>query len=95
MRVVFMGSPEFSVPVLDALVAAGHDIVAVYCQPPRPAVRHAGALHVQLGGRATPQRHARGLLGGVDLGEQIRVTQTGNAEIIERGHCFGFFPRTW
>ncbi len=39
MRVVFMGTPDFSVPVLDALVAAGHDIVAVYCQPPRPAGR--------------------------------------------------------
>ncbi len=34
-----MGTPEFSVPVLDALVAAGHDIAAVYSQPPRPAGR--------------------------------------------------------
>ena len=39
MRVIFMGTPEFSVPVLEALVAAGHDIAAVYCQPPRPAGR--------------------------------------------------------
>ncbi|MFK7938444.1 MAG: methionyl-tRNA formyltransferase [Roseovarius sp.] len=39
MRVVFMGTPDFSVPVLEALVAAGHDIAAVYCQPPRPAGR--------------------------------------------------------
>ncbi|MCV6823249.1 MULTISPECIES: methionyl-tRNA formyltransferase [Halocynthiibacter] len=39
MRVVFMGTPEFSVPVLDALVDAGHEIAAVYCQPPRPAGR--------------------------------------------------------
>ncbi|WP_109312269.1 methionyl-tRNA formyltransferase [Ruegeria sp. AU67] len=39
MRVVFMGTPDFSVPVLDTLVEAGHDIVAVYCQPPRPAGR--------------------------------------------------------
>lgn len=39
MRVVFMGTPEFSVPVLDALVAAGHEIAAVYSQPPRPAGR--------------------------------------------------------
>ncbi|MEO1562960.1 MAG: methionyl-tRNA formyltransferase [Pseudomonadota bacterium] len=39
MRIVFMGSPEFSVPVLEALVEAGHEIVAVYCQPPRPAGR--------------------------------------------------------
>ena len=39
MRVVFMGTPGFSVPVLDALVEAGHEIAAVYCQPPRQAGR--------------------------------------------------------
>ena len=39
MRIIFMGTPDFSVPVLDALVAAGHEIAAVYCQPPRPAGR--------------------------------------------------------
>lgn len=39
MRIVFMGTPEFSVPVLEALVAAGHDVACVYCQPPRPAGR--------------------------------------------------------
>ena len=39
MRVVFMGTPDFSVPILDALVQAGHDIACVYSQPPRPAGR--------------------------------------------------------
>jgi methionyl-tRNA formyltransferase len=39
MRIVFMGSPAFAVPTLDALVAAGHDIVAAYSQPARPAGR--------------------------------------------------------
>jgi methionyl-tRNA formyltransferase len=39
MRIVFMGTPDFSVSVLDALVDAGHDIAAVYSQPPRPAGR--------------------------------------------------------
>ena len=39
MRIIFMGTPDFSVPVLDALVEAGHEIAAVYCQPPRPAGR--------------------------------------------------------
>ena len=34
-----MGTPDFSVPVLDALVGAGHEVPAVYCQPPRPAGR--------------------------------------------------------
>ena len=57
MRVVFMGTPDFSVPALNALVEAGHQIVAVYCQPPRPAGRgkkkrltsvHARALELGL-----------------------------------------------
>jgi methionyl-tRNA formyltransferase len=39
MRIVFMGTPEFSVPVLQALVDAGHDVVAAYSQPPRRAGR--------------------------------------------------------
>ncbi|CUH78339.1 methionyl-tRNA formyltransferase [Tropicibacter naphthalenivorans] len=60
MRVIFMGSPDFSVPVLDALVQAGHEIAAVYCQPPRPAGR--GKKD-----RPTPV-HARAL----DLGLEVR-----------------------
>lgn len=39
MRIVFMGTPDFSVPVLEALVDVGHEIVGVYSQPPRPAGR--------------------------------------------------------
>ncbi|HYP62541.1 MAG TPA: methionyl-tRNA formyltransferase [Acidocella sp.] len=39
MKLAFMGSPEFSVPALQALVAAGHEVVAVYTQPPKPAGR--------------------------------------------------------
>ena len=39
MRIVFMGTPDFAVPTLDALVAAGHEVVAVYTQPPRPGGR--------------------------------------------------------
>ncbi len=39
MRIIFMGSPEFAVPSLEALVGAGHQVLAVYCQPPRPAGR--------------------------------------------------------
>lgn len=39
MRLVFMGSPDFAVPALRALHQAGHEIAAVYCQPPRPAGR--------------------------------------------------------
>jgi methionyl-tRNA formyltransferase len=39
MKLVFLGTPEFAVVTLKALVAAGHDIVCVYSQPPRPAGR--------------------------------------------------------
>ena len=39
MRIIFMGTPEFAVPALKALVAAGHDVAACYTQPPRPAGR--------------------------------------------------------
>lgn len=39
MRIIFAGTPEFSVPALQALLAAGHDVVAVYTQPDRQAGR--------------------------------------------------------
>jgi methionyl-tRNA formyltransferase len=39
LRLIFMGTPDFSVPTLAALVGQGHEIVAVYSQPPRPAGR--------------------------------------------------------
>jgi methionyl-tRNA formyltransferase len=39
LRLAFMGTPDFAVPSLAALRAEGHDVVAVYCQPPRPAGR--------------------------------------------------------
>ena len=39
MRIIFMGSPDFAVPTLDALVDAGHEVIAAYTQPPRPAGR--------------------------------------------------------
>jgi methionyl-tRNA formyltransferase len=39
MRLAFMGTPDFAVPTLEAMIAAGHEVVAVYSQPPRPAGR--------------------------------------------------------
>jgi len=39
LRIVFMGTPDFAVPTLAAIAAAGHSIAAVYSQPPRPAGR--------------------------------------------------------
>jgi methionyl-tRNA formyltransferase len=42
MRLAFMGTPDFAVPTLDALIAAGHEVIACYSQPPRPAGRGKG-----------------------------------------------------
>jgi methionyl-tRNA formyltransferase len=39
MRIAFMGTPDFAVPTLEALIGAGHELAAVYSQPPRPAGR--------------------------------------------------------
>jgi methionyl-tRNA formyltransferase len=39
LRVIFMGTPEIAVPTFSEIVAAGHEVVAVYSQPPRPAGR--------------------------------------------------------
>lgn len=39
MRLIFMGSPAFALPTLSALMRAGHEIIAVYSQPPKPAGR--------------------------------------------------------
>ena len=67
MRLAFMGSPDFSVPTLRALRDAGHEIAAIYCQPPRRAGRghavrpcpmHAAALEMGLPVR-TPARLRR------------------------------------
>ncbi|KTW13066.1 methionyl-tRNA formyltransferase [Sphingomonas sanguinis] len=44
MRIIFMGTPGFAVPVLHALVEAGHDVVASYSQPPRPGGRRGRQL---------------------------------------------------
>ncbi|MBY3119205.1 methionyl-tRNA formyltransferase [Rhizobium laguerreae] len=57
LRIIFMGTPEFSVPTLRLLVDAGHRIVAVYTQPPRPGGRR--GLDLQ----KSPVHHAAELLG--------------------------------
>ena len=73
MRIVFMGTPEFSVPVLDALVEAGHEIAAVYCQPPRPAGRGQKARACPVEARAMtlglPVRHPVSLKGATEQAE--------------------------
>jgi methionyl-tRNA formyltransferase len=44
MRIAFMGTPDFAVPTLDALLEAGHEVAAVYTQPPRPGGRRGKEL---------------------------------------------------
>jgi methionyl-tRNA formyltransferase len=52
MRIVFMGSPDFAVPSLNALVEAGHEVIAAYSQPPRPAGRGKGERRTAVHERA-------------------------------------------
>jgi len=70
MRIIYMGTPDFAVPALDALKKAGHDIAAVYSQPPRPAGR-GKAL------RPSPV-HARAL----ELGMEVRTPITLKEEAV-------------
>ena len=44
MRLAFMGTPDFAVPTLETLLAAGHEVAAVYTQPPRPGGRRGREL---------------------------------------------------
>lgn len=74
MKVVFMGTPDFSVPVLDALIKAGHEIVAVYCQPPRPAGR--GKKE-----RPTPV-HARALELGLEVRHPVSLKSEGEQDAM-------------
>jgi methionyl-tRNA formyltransferase len=64
MRIIFMGSPAFAVPSLDALVEAGHEVVAVYAQPPRPA------------GRGKAERKTAVHVRAEQLGIEVRTPRT-------------------
>lgn len=78
MRIVFMGTPQFAVPVLDALVAAHHTIVAAYSQPPRRAGR---------GKALTPSPvHARAEALGIPVLTPVTLRDAG-AQAIFTGHA--------
>jgi len=64
MRIVFMGSPDFAVPSLDALMAAGHEVICAYTQPPRPAGRGKGEQKTAVHKRAE------------ELGIEVRCPRT-------------------
>lgn len=68
MRIVFMGTPDFAVPALVALADAGHQVVAVYTQPPRPGGRRGKELtpspvHREAEARGIEVRHPVSLKG--------------------------------
>ena len=67
MRIIFMGSPDFAVPTLDALVAAGHDVVAAYCQPPRSAGRGKALRATPVQARAEPREPGQRLGQSLDF----------------------------
>ncbi|HEX2803312.1 MAG TPA: methionyl-tRNA formyltransferase [Sphingomicrobium sp.] len=64
MRIVFMGSPDFAVPSLDALAAAGHELICAYTQPARPAGRGKGEQKTAVNKRAE------------ELGVEVRCPRT-------------------
>jgi methionyl-tRNA formyltransferase len=88
MRIVFMGSPEFAVPSLNALVEAGHEIVAVYSQPTRPAGRGKGARRTVVHQRADELGmavHTPRTLRNADEQEQFRELNSDLAVVAAYG----------
>ncbi|MEM9221948.1 MAG: methionyl-tRNA formyltransferase [Pseudomonadota bacterium] len=67
MRLVFMGTPSFAVPTLMEIVGQGHEVAAVYTQPPRPAGRgmdeRKSAVHEAADNLALDVRHPKSLAG--------------------------------
>ena len=68
MKIVFMGTPDFSVPALQQLHDSGYEIVGVYTQPPRPA------------GRGKKERHSPVHAKALALGLEIRHPESLKSE---------------
>ena len=73
MRLIFMGTPEFSIPTLNALVKSQHNILCVYTQPPRAAGRgkktHLSAVHSRAHELGLPVKTPNNLNNSVDIDE--------------------------
>jgi methionyl-tRNA formyltransferase len=74
VKIVFMGTPDFAVPALVALVEAGHEVVAAYSQPPRPGGRRGKELtpspvQREAQARGIPVRHPVSLKGAAEQAE--------------------------
>ncbi|MFZ2103669.1 MAG: methionyl-tRNA formyltransferase [Oricola sp.] len=89
MRLIFMGTPDFSVPTLTALDAHGHEMVACYTQPPRPAGRRGleltkSPVHLQAEKLGIPVR-APASLKGVDEQQAFRDLGADAAVVVAYG----------
>ena len=71
LRVVFMGTPEFAVPTLAGILAAGHAVVAVYTQPPRPAGR--GMAERKSPVQLLAERHGLSVLAPASLKTEVEA----------------------
>ena len=73
LRLAFMGTPDFAVPTLAELIAQGHDIAAVYSQPPRPKGRgmaqEPSPVHQFAQKAGLPVRHPVSLKGEAEQAE--------------------------
>ena len=78
-RLVFMGTPDFAVPTLDAIVEAGHKLTAVYTRPPRPAGR---GMAVQ----ASPVAHQAKRF-GLPIFTPKSLQQSGALEALRAHHA--------
>src|SRR5579883_2900133 len=76
MRIVFLGTPEFAVPSLEALVNRGHDVVGVFTQPDRPKGR--GGVVAE-----SPVKIAAGRL-GIPIHQPERIRRPESVEILRR-----------
>lgn len=88
MRLVFMGTPDFSVPALDALCDAEHDVVAVYTQPPRPAGRgkkdRPTPVHIRAEALGIDVRHPKSLK-SVQAQEEFAALNADVAVVVAYG----------
>src|SRR3546814_20823014 len=89
LRLAFMGTPDFAVPSLRALIDAGHDVPCVYTQPPRPAGRGhrdtPSPVHAFAADRGIEVRHPASLKGAADQAAFAALAQIGSASCRERG----------
>ncbi len=79
MRIIFMGTPDFAVGTLEAIIKAGHEVVLAVTQPDKPKGR-SGAL------QATPVKECA-LAHGIEVFQPVRIRQEENVEYLRKYHA--------